>query len=458
MIYGMELGKKYNLNAAVAGHRPLVEVPTSRSIRNRSRVTTAKIVNTGKSILHARPGSTNGTYVNDEPIDEYVLRDGDLIKIGRTIFKFLTGDNIENAYHEEIYRLTTIDGLTQIFNKRYFLETLEREIARAHRYRRALSLVMFDIDHFKKVNDSYGHLAGDYVLKHLASRARRRSGARTCFARYGGEEFAIVLPEIDAAGTRAVRREDPPDRREDRVQVRGHAHPGHHLDGRRDHRGRTPSRSGRADQARRRTPLRGQGQRPQPRLRVASAFRTGYPERPSSSQRGVRLGERPGLSYPGSSTPSRRPARDVGAWGGVMWVSCRAPPAGPGGGGARRPVGLDLHLTQRREQRRRQVGTTYIVFVLVAGLLEHELDRRVAVGDLDRQRRQPQRLAVARDDHRAVRVRVEVHAHRARVQRQRRRRQRMPWLAPRPEQHHRRADQRGDAARKGSPGRCASSG
>ena len=115
-------------------------------------------------------GSTNGTYVNDELVDEYVLRDGDLIKIGRTIFKFLAGGNIENAYHEEIYRLTTIDGLTQIFNKRYFVETLEREIGRAQRYRRALSLVMFDIDHFKKINDSYGHLAGDYVLKQLARR------------------------------------------------------------------------------------------------------------------------------------------------------------------------------------------------------------------------------------------------------------------------------------------------
>ena len=67
----------------------------------------SKIVNTGKSILIRDLGSTNGTYVNDEPVDEYVLRDGDLIKIGRTIFKFLTGGNIENAYHEEIYRLTT---------------------------------------------------------------------------------------------------------------------------------------------------------------------------------------------------------------------------------------------------------------------------------------------------------------------------------------------------------------
>jgi diguanylate cyclase (GGDEF)-like protein len=143
-------------------------------------------------------GSTNGTYVNDELIDEYVLRDGDFIKIGRSIFKFLSGDNIENAYHEEIYRLTTIDGLTQVYNKRYFVETLEREIGRAQRYRRDLSLIMFDIDHFKKINDSYGHLAGDHVLKQLASVIKSRIRREDILSRYGGEEFAIVLPEIDA--------------------------------------------------------------------------------------------------------------------------------------------------------------------------------------------------------------------------------------------------------------------
>ena len=142
-------------------------------------------------------GSTNGTYVNDEMIDEYVLRDGDFIKVGRCIFKFLSGNNIENAYHEEIYRLTTVDGLTQIFNRRYFVETLEREIGRALRYRRDLSLIMFDIDRFKQVNDTYGHLAGDHVLKHLATATKTRIRREDVLARYGGEEFAIILPEID---------------------------------------------------------------------------------------------------------------------------------------------------------------------------------------------------------------------------------------------------------------------
>jgi two-component system, cell cycle response regulator len=203
LIYGAELGKKYNLNAPslVIGRSSKCDIQIDQESISRNHT---KIVNTGKSILIRDLGSTNGTYVNDEPIDEYVMRDGDLIKIGRTIFKFLTGGNIENAYHEEIYRLTTIDGLTQIFNKRYFLETIEREIARSQRYRRELSLVMFDIDHFKKVNDSFGHLAGDYVLKHLAQTVKTRIRREDCFARYGGEEFSIVLPEIDGANAKTL--------------------------------------------------------------------------------------------------------------------------------------------------------------------------------------------------------------------------------------------------------------
>jgi two-component system cell cycle response regulator len=195
VIYGDELGKKYNLDtpSVVVGRSSKCDIQIDQESISRNH---SKIVNTGKSILVRDLGSTNGTYVNDEPVEEYVLRDGDLIKIGRTIFKFLTGGNIENAYHEEIYRLTTVDGLTQISNKRFFMETLEREIARSHRYKRALSLAMFDLDHFKKINDTYGHLAGDYVLKHLASAVKLKIRREDLFARYGGEEFAIILPEI----------------------------------------------------------------------------------------------------------------------------------------------------------------------------------------------------------------------------------------------------------------------
>ena len=201
VIYGQDLGKKYNLEAAsmIIGRSSKSDIQIDQESVSRNH---CKLINTGKSIILRDLGSTNGTYVNDEPIDEYVLRDGDLMKIGRTIFKFLTGGNIEHAYHEEIYRLTTVDGLTQVYNKRYFLEVLEREISRGHRYGRELSLIMFDIDHFKQVNDTYGHLAGDHVLKHLASVIKERIRREDIMARYGGEEFAIVLPEIDAYNAR----------------------------------------------------------------------------------------------------------------------------------------------------------------------------------------------------------------------------------------------------------------
>jgi len=145
--------------------------------------------------------STNGTFVNEVPVKEAELHNGDLIRIGDTIFKFLRG-SVEALYHEEIYRLTIVDGLTEAHNKRYLLEHLEREIARCRRYDRPLALLMIDIDHFKGINDTHGHLAGDRVLRELAALVRSRIRREELFARYGGEEFSLVIPE--ATRTAAV--------------------------------------------------------------------------------------------------------------------------------------------------------------------------------------------------------------------------------------------------------------
>lgn len=196
VIYGLDLGKKFNLDrpSLIIGRSSKADIQIDQEAVSRNH---CKIINTGKTIMLRDLGSTNGTYINDELVDEYVLRDGDFIKIGRCIFKFLSGSNIENAYHEEIYRLTTVDGLTQVYNKRYFMENLERELSRCQRYGRDLSLIIFDIDHFKHINDSYGHLAGDAVLKQLAELVKANIRREDFLARYGGEEFAIILPEID---------------------------------------------------------------------------------------------------------------------------------------------------------------------------------------------------------------------------------------------------------------------
>jgi diguanylate cyclase (GGDEF)-like protein len=195
VIYGEDLGKKHPLDKAsiLIGRSTKSDIQIDQESISRNH---AKIIDTGKALVLRDLGSTNGTYVNDEPVAEHHLRDGDIVKVGHTIFKFLSGNNIEHAYHEEIYRLTTVDGLTQVYNKRYFLETLDREISRSHRYARQLTLILFDIDHFKQVNDTYGHLAGDYVIKQVAQVIKAKSRREDFLARYGGEEFAILLPEI----------------------------------------------------------------------------------------------------------------------------------------------------------------------------------------------------------------------------------------------------------------------
>jgi diguanylate cyclase (GGDEF)-like protein len=144
--------------------------------------------------------STNGTFVNDRQIECPVrLKDGDYIRVGNCIYKFLTGGNIEAHYHEEIYRLTIVDGLTDIHNQRYLLEFLDRELARSIRHSRPLSLLMFDIDRFKAVNDQYGHLCGDFVLREMSHRIMGQVRREDLFARYGGEEFCLVLVETRLA-------------------------------------------------------------------------------------------------------------------------------------------------------------------------------------------------------------------------------------------------------------------
>lgn len=144
--------------------------------------------------------STNGTFVNNVAVTRAKIESGARIQVGDMIFKYLTGDDVETAYFEEVHKLAVTDGLTQIPNKRALDEFLEREVARARRYNRSLALLMIDIDHFKRINDTHGHLTGDVILRELAALISQRVRKEEMFARYGGEEFAIVLPETDRNG------------------------------------------------------------------------------------------------------------------------------------------------------------------------------------------------------------------------------------------------------------------
>jgi two-component system cell cycle response regulator len=148
--------------------------------------------------------STNGTFVNDVPASICRLRDGDYLRIGNCIYRFLAGGNVEAEYHEEIYRLTIIDALTDTYNKRYLLEFLDRELSRSARHGRPLALIMFDLDRFKAINDELGHLGGDFTLRELAACVKSSVRKEELFARYGGEEFAVVLPETNREGGQIV--------------------------------------------------------------------------------------------------------------------------------------------------------------------------------------------------------------------------------------------------------------
>jgi len=197
MVRGAELGRRVTLTDApvTIGRDPNSTIALKHDSVSRYH---ARIepTDTGHRVVDLM--STNGTYRNQHQVQGNAqLVSGDYIQVGDSIFKYLCGDNIEAAFHEEIYRLTIEDSLTQIANKRALLEFLDKEFARAKRYGRDLSAIMVDLDHFKRVNDDHGHLMGDFVLRELAKIISSRIRKEEMFARYGGEEFCVVLPELD---------------------------------------------------------------------------------------------------------------------------------------------------------------------------------------------------------------------------------------------------------------------
>ncbi len=145
--------------------------------------------------------SRNGTYCNGQQITSRDLNDGDKIQVGRTtILKFTYHDRLEETFQRQMFDSALRDPLTQAYNKRYFFDRLDSEVRFSIRHGAALTLFLLDLDHFKNINDSYGHQGGDKALVMFASHVRSTIRNEDVFARYGGEEFVIITRGIDRPG------------------------------------------------------------------------------------------------------------------------------------------------------------------------------------------------------------------------------------------------------------------
>jgi two-component system cell cycle response regulator len=199
VVVGGDLnGSIFNLNPGetVVGRNPDCAIPLDFSGISR-RHFTVEVSEAGATVSDL--GSANGTYLNNQKLESpTLLKRGDVIKIGSIAMKYLPKGDPERLTYDKLHEEAHTDGLTKCFNKTYFNNALENEVKKSKVTGKPLTLIIFDLDHFKKLNDNYGHDAGDYVLKEKA-RLIRENGIRQgdIFARYGGEEFCILLPNTN---------------------------------------------------------------------------------------------------------------------------------------------------------------------------------------------------------------------------------------------------------------------
>jgi diguanylate cyclase (GGDEF)-like protein len=156
--------------------------------------------NEAEQVMVKDMGSTNGTFLNGKSINQAVLEPGDKIGIGDTMLQVSYNDDIEEEYHTRLFTLAVTDSLTGLYNHRYIFNELENQCKIARRNNRIFSLVILDIDNFKQLNDTYGHLAGDDYLKRLSFVINQSLREQDICGRVGGEEFLIILPETRLEG------------------------------------------------------------------------------------------------------------------------------------------------------------------------------------------------------------------------------------------------------------------
>ncbi len=190
------VGKQWLItkNEIVVGRSNDVEISIADNSLSRSH---AKIVLSGMDVFIVDMGSTNKTLVNNQAIPPMVprkLSNNDQIKTGQVIFKYLEKGNVESLSHQQIFDKAQKDALTGAFNKGALMEKAPEILRRSDVLSEPLAVITFDIDFFKKINDTHGHQCGDYVLKELGSLMHSRLvRVNDYFSRYGGEEFVLIL-------------------------------------------------------------------------------------------------------------------------------------------------------------------------------------------------------------------------------------------------------------------------
>ncbi|MES1176181.1 MAG: GGDEF domain-containing protein [Myxococcales bacterium] len=137
--------------------------------------------------------STNGTFLDDERIERAELQGGELLRVGKVALKYIE-DSLELDYIRHVLDVANTDALTGLFNRGHFDVLLASELTRAAASSQPGALILFDVDHFKRINDDFGHRAGDIVLSHLAALAKSQLGPGALLFRTGGEEFAVLVP------------------------------------------------------------------------------------------------------------------------------------------------------------------------------------------------------------------------------------------------------------------------
>ena len=203
LIRGTPQGHRYFIDKdeMIIGRDPTADITITDPLISRKH---AKITREGTVIKIEDLGSSNGTVINGKKLEAgnvSKLAKEDMIKLGNSIVKYLPAGEIEIIFYGNLNQAANTDPMTKCFNKGYFLEAIDAEVKRAKALSSPLTLIFFDLDHFKKVNDTYGHDAGDYVLKEFTA-LLRNSGVykqKDIFARYGGEEFCLLMPGIGSA-------------------------------------------------------------------------------------------------------------------------------------------------------------------------------------------------------------------------------------------------------------------